>query len=497
VAESDTNQTHDLFIKKFELDHVGGIDTVQSSISYTLGQNIENLTLTGKANLQGVGNILDNVIMGNVGNNTLDGGIGWDTMSGGLGNDTYYVDNIRDVIVENPNEGKDSVFSLATHTLSENVENLTLQGTGSVYATGNSLNNVITGNVGNNRLDGVTGDDTLVGGAGNDIYVINGGDVITEKANEGPDTVWSTMTYSLGANFENLTLQGNAAINATGNALNNVLIGNAANNSLSGGAGNDTMLGGAGNDTYSVDSTLDVVTENLNEGTDTVLSTVTYTLGVNVENLTLQGATAINGTGNSLSNVITGNTGNNLLDGGAGHDTVNGGNGNDTLNGGNGNDSLLGGSGNDVLNGSTGFDTLVGGIGNDMLNGGVQNDTYLFGRSQGIDFIIDNDTTIGNKDSVVLDANVTSDQLWFTQSATNLDVQIIGTNDHFVILNWFSGSQYQVEELHSGDGKTLTDANVQNLVTAMASMTPPPFGQTTLTATEHAALDPVITASWS
>jgi Ca2+-binding RTX toxin-like protein len=292
-------------------------------------------------------------------------------------------------------------------------------------------------------------------------------------------------------------LQGNAAINATGNALNNVLIGNAANNSLSGGAGNDTMLGGAGNDTYSVDSTLDVVTENLNEGTDTVLSTVTYTLGVNVENLTLQGATAINGTGNSLSNVITGNTGNNLLDGGAGHDTVNGGNGNDTLNGGNGNDSLLGGSGNDVLNGSTGFDTLVGGIGNDMLNGGVQNDTYLFGRSQGIDFIIDNDTTIGNKDSVVLDANVTSDQLWFTQSATNLDVQIIGTNDHFVILNWFSGSQYQVEELHSGDGKTLTDANVQNLVTAMASMTPPPFGQTTLTATEHAALDPVITASWS
>jgi Ca2+-binding RTX toxin-like protein len=104
------------------------------------------------------------------------------------------------------------------------------------------------------------------------------------------------VTYTLGANLENLTLTGAAAINGIGNTSNNVLTGNTADNVLNGGTGNDTLIGGAGNDTYIVDVAGDVVTENANEGTDLVQSSVTYTLTANLENLTLMGVSSINGT---------------------------------------------------------------------------------------------------------------------------------------------------------------------------------------------------------
>src|SRR5207249_1627598 len=148
------------------------------------------------------------------------------------------------------------------------------------------------------------------------------GDVVTKNAGEGTDTVQSSIAYILGANVENLTLTGTSAINGTGNTLNNVLTGNSAANVLDGGTGADTMAGGTGDDTYVVD--------NAGEGTDTVQSAVTYTLAANVENLTLTGASAINGTGNTLNNIITGNSTANVLDGGAGVDTLVGGTGDDT-----------------------------------------------------------------------------------------------------------------------------------------------------------------------
>ena len=182
-------------------------------------------------------------------------------------------------------------------------------------------NDTLNGGAGNDTLDGGAGNDALSGGSGNDTYVVDAaGDTVTEAASEGTDTVQASVSHTLGANVENLTLTGTGAINATGNILDNTLIGNTGNNVLSGGAGSDAMAGGAGNDTYVVDAAGDTVTEAANAGTDTVQAGISYTLGANLENLTLTGTGAINATGNTLNNTLTGNSGNNVLDGGAGND---------------------------------------------------------------------------------------------------------------------------------------------------------------------------------
>ncbi|PSF34929.1 hypothetical protein C7H19_18145 [Aphanothece hegewaldii CCALA 016] len=156
------------------------------------------------------------------------------------------------------------------------------------------------------------------------------------------------VTQGGGPTSGNDTINGTANNdNLTGLAGNDTINGLAGNDTLDGGVGNDSLIGGIGNDTYIVDSASDFVTENSNEGTDTVQSSVTYTLGNNLENLILTGTAAINGTGNTLNNTITGNTVNNNLNGGTGNDTLIGGTGNDTLIGGTGNDSLTGGTGLD------------------------------------------------------------------------------------------------------------------------------------------------------
>ncbi|MBD2141204.1 hypothetical protein H6F39_07375 [Anabaena sp. FACHB-1250] len=161
-----------------------GTDLVNASISYTLTDNFENLTLTGSANLNGTGNNLNNSLTGNTGNNiltgnagndTLNGGAGIDTLIGGLGDDIYVVDSTTDTITENSGEGTDIIQSSVTFDLTvfPNIENLTLTGTAVINGTGNAGDNSLTGNSGNNTLTGNAGNDLLNGGTGNDL--LNGG----------------------------------------------------------------------------------------------------------------------------------------------------------------------------------------------------------------------------------------------------------------------------------------------------------------------------------
>ncbi|MBU3698296.1 calcium-binding protein, partial [Dechloromonas sp.] len=428
-----------------------GTDTVQSSITYTLGDNQENLTLIGTDAINGAGNLLDNILIGNasgntltggVGNDTLDGGAGADTLLGGIGNDTYIVENVSDMVVENAGEGTDTVQSSITYTLVDNLENLTLTGTSSINGTGNALANILTGNSYANILDGGTGADTMAGGGGDDTYLVdNVGDVIVENSGAGSDWVQVGFDYTLGANVENLLLTGSANLNGAGNALDNILTGNAGANTLSGGTGNDTLdggagadtlIGGAGNDTYILDVPADVVIENAGEGIDTIKASFSYVVASNVENLTLTGTVATDGTGNALDNVLVGNALANTLSGGSGNDTLDGGTGTDNLIGGVGNDtyvvdnagdvvvenagegvdivqssisyvlgndvenltltgySSINGTGNaldNVLTGNSYNNVLTGGAGNDTLNGGSGYDTMVGGAGDDIYYV--------------------------------------------------------------------------------------------------------------
>jgi Ca2+-binding RTX toxin-like protein len=402
-----------------------GIDWVKSQVSIVLAANVEYLDLLGGFSaLNGTGNDLDNRIRGNAsdnkivggaGNDTLIGGAGNDTLIGGAGNDTisggndadslvggagndvYFTDGL-DTITEVASGGIDTVQSAVSFALlGINLENLTLlDGFSALNGTGNGLNNIITGNSagnnmnggagddklngggGNDTLIGGTGADTLSGGANDDTYFIDGLDVISEAATGGLDTVKTLVSYTMGANLENLVLlSGGTALNGTGNGLGNVILGNSADNNLNGGGGNDRLLGGAGadtliggagsdsllgganNDTYFTDG-LDVITENVTGGVDTVKSSGSYTMAANLEHLVLLDiGGAINGSGNGQSNTIEGNIASNILTGGAGNDSIAGGGGDDTLNGGADVDFLNGGLGADQMNGGTGADAFV------------------------------------------------------------------------------------------------------------------------------------------
>ncbi len=224
----------------------------------------------------------------------------------------------------------------------------------------------LDGGAGNDWLDGGSGADTMHGGLGDDIFLVHStADVIVEAADEGIDEVRSTLGHVLGATFERLTLLGTAAIDGTGNDLANAITGNSAANrlhgaagdgslvgnggsdELGGGAGADQMSGGSGDDIFFVDNTLDAAVENSGEGSDSVQSSVGFTLGANLERLTLTGTANLSGRGNELGNSITGNPGANALYGFDGADTLRGNAGNDRLDGGPGADTMYGGLGDD------------------------------------------------------------------------------------------------------------------------------------------------------
>ena len=384
---------------------------------------------------------LDNKITGSSGDNDLAGVQGNDTILGGIGDDV--LDGGSDDDSLDGGTGNDKLF-------------------------GSTGKDTLLGGDGDDSLDGAGDADVLAGGKGNDTYEIEAAaDKITELAGQGTDTVIASFDYTLGANLEVLQLTG-AATKGTGNALDNIIAGNAAANTLAagdgndylfgdngidtlnggagndyldGGTGGDSLIGGAGNDIFIVDNAGDKVSELAGQGGDTVLSTISFDLAAvaNVENLTLMGATDLDGDGSAAANKITGNSGKNELTGLAGNDTLDGGSDVDTLTGGLGNDLYLvddffdvveelagegkdtvqstansyamaaevenlqllgaafsgignalnnvitgndgdnafdGNTGNDTISAGGGDDYLDGGAGSDSLAGGLGNDTY-------------------------------------------------------------------------------------------------------------------------
>ena len=304
------------------------------------------------------------IVFGSDYNDSLTGSATDDTLSGGLGNDTLVGgdgdDNLRG------NEGNDSItggngidqasYYFATGAVTVNLlagkasgsdGNDTLSGIEKI--SGSDYNDTLVGDGGDNFLIGNRGNDSLVGGNGSDhaSYIFASGGVTvslltgSSSGSDGNDTL-SGIENLIGSDF------GDAL---TGNAKSNTLDGGAGNDTINGGKGADLLFGGSGNDTYSVDNANDMTTETsaLSTEIDLVKSSVTRTLGANLEHLTLTGTTPINGTGNALKNVMLGNNANNTLAGLAGNDSLVGGGGNDTLAGGLGKDTLTGGAGADIF----------------------------------------------------------------------------------------------------------------------------------------------------
>jgi Ca2+-binding RTX toxin-like protein len=201
----------------------------------------------------------------------------------------------------------------------------------------------------------------------------------------------------------------------------------------------NTLVGGLGNDIYVVDAATDTITENPNEGTDTILSSVTIAaLAANVENLTLTGATAINGIGNVLDNVISGNSANN---------------------------SLTGGAGNDWLRGGSGTDTLFGNDGSD---------TFAFSRGDGVDAISNLDASALTTDRVLFDnvgGAIAKTDLWFGRATNDLVISILGTTQTINLTNWYTDATAQLDQVVAGTGSVLNRSSVDQLVNAMAGFT--------------------------
>lgn len=359
-----------------------GIDQVLSSVTHVLSPNVENLTLTGSAAINGTGNDLNNKIIGNAadnvldglqgndslygmagadtliggeGNDLLDGGVGADSMQGGLGNDSYMIDDVGDVVVELADEGLDAVTSKISMTLGDNLEQL-YAGQAGLALVGNAMGNYIRGS---------NGSDSLSGGDGNDTIYSFG----TIATTGGNDTIHGDNGNDI------IHVGGDVTSYAYGDAGNDWIY-------LNYGTHPTYAMGGVGNDTYVINNTMNQVNELPGEGVDTIRTTVTMSLqagemanihGValvagEVENLVMISNANIDGLGNALNNMILGGAGNNL---------INGREGNDFITGNGGNDTLLGGDGNDYLYVAT---AAGGGAGVATLSGEAGNDVFYMGR---------------------------------------------------------------------------------------------------------------------
>ncbi|NML27864.1 calcium-binding protein [Zoogloea dura] len=489
----------------------GGTDTVQASLTYTLGAQLENLTLTGGSALNGTGNALANILIGNANNNTLDGMGGNDTLCGGAGNNTYLFGkgDGNDLITafDDATAGKLNTLLFKSGVTTDDVSLgrsdgdlvITLRGTNDSVtvqdffkedSSANSRNPVqqiqfsggptwdlstiknmaFLGSVGPDSLSGSTAADTLYGQAGADqLHGLGGDDQLFGDRTKATIIVSAraTLAAGVGAQME---------VWLDGKKIGSIVVDSTTTKTYQ--FTTDLHIGTEA-------SKLDLLFTNdaVINGEDRNLIVSSVKLNGHEMKPTDPGVTLDKGGGATAfdnKDVIPGQAG--LYWNGALRFTLP--------------VSIFGSAGADSLFGDQGNDTLDGGAGNDLLNGGANSDTYMFSRGTGSDRIMEDDATVGNTDVLSIGAGVTADQLWFRRVGSDLEVSIIGSADKTTIDNWFNGSAYHVEQFKVTDGKTLLDSQVDALVSAMAGFAPPAAGQSTLPANYQSSLNPVIAANW-
>jgi Ca2+-binding RTX toxin-like protein len=466
-----------------------GTDLVQTSITYALGANIENLTATGTTGVVLTGNDLANAIAGNSGSNVLDGGVdstgaAADTLTGGQGDDTYIIrDGANDSIVEAANDtlngtvgGNDTViviasqdrtaYTLNTGAVVENVVASDAASTLGLNLTGNASTQTIVGNAGVNTLADGGGSDTLIGLGGDDIYNVSSATVAVREVDGGGNDAINILGLG-GAtaaardyNFSGASVEAIAAnaagtgdLNITGNAISQTISGNAGVNTLIGGGGTDTLTGLGGGDNYVVDSLDDVVVEAAAGGTDRVSALGSYYIGqtAEIEILTLGTGdltTAVGGDGTlNLNSVLTGTTGGYLV-------------GNDTA------QTLYGDASANILNGYRGVNGDGTGTNADTLIGGNGSDTYrVYAQTD----VVVEDTNGGTFDFIYTSAS-------FSLAANDTNAQgaaLVGTGRTGAA--YLGAAPSQIEVLSAAD--QASGANVARSATTSFDLTGNAYGQ--------------------
>jgi len=512
-------------LEKVEFTDGGSLDlrAITDELRQLKGDEQDNqISSAGGADiLYGLGG--NDLLSGNGGNDFLSGGTGNDDLIGGSGDDTYYFAR---------GDGQDRIEVVEPIVSNQESNNDTLQ-----FAAGISADDLTYQRQDQDLVIGIreSQDQITVSnwflhpayklsaiefadGSKLDINAINQ-DLITIRGTVGDDWLQGRETDDV-----LLGLYGN-----------DQLVGQAGNDLLDGGAGNDTLIGGAGDDTYlfgygdgndslvlncvpTGGSDNDVLCFKSGVRPEDVESfyqqgsissdganvmpgqvfrlkstgeqiTVTYAYqpysGTRLDTIEFADSGSLDAMRIALASASTKGSGDSEILTGA-----------DYLH-----EIISAGAGDDVIYGLGGNDLLAGDAGNDQLYGGAGDDTYLFGKGDGSDTIFNQDAS-GNDTLRFMDG-IEADQLWFQQSNEDLVVSLIGSDDKVTIDGWFANSQdwvtptgNQLDQIRSGDGKTLLDSQVQNLVEAMSSLTPPAAGQTTLSADYHSKLDAVIAANW-
>jgi|GEM_PF-884799 len=346
-------------------------------------------------------------------------------------------------------------------------------------STDDTFTLTLQGVAGNDTLNGGKGNDVLNGGGGDDTYLYNYGDgldTLTDYA--GQDTV----ALGSGFSFENTVIRTEGGI-----AHLRFLDGDGNE----GGEGVDIALNG--------DGTSPIEAFAFTDGGG-------YTLDdLLIRRQTHYGTTRADtiATGRHDDTIYAGN-GTDTVHSGSGHDTLYGDNGNDALYGEGGHDRLFGGNGDDLLNGGAGNDTLEGGHGHNTLIGGKGDDTILlalgentirFDLGDGRDTLTTEGAEVEDND-LEFGAGIARENLWFTRSGNDLQIDVLGTTDSLTFQNWYASEHKPLEEIRTANGYELEDKQIELLVQAMAAFSPIPGSGNVLPAEMPDSLQPVLAAAW-